>query len=286
MMPAMPDAQTLRAEMLERWERAAGGWGRRADRVRETGMPVSAWMIEQLAPQPGQTLLELAAGTGDTGFMAAELVEPGGRLICSDAAEEMLAVARARASELGIDNVEFRRLELEWIDLEAASVDGVLCRWGVMLTLDPAAALREMRRVLRPGGRGAVAVWDAPEHNPWATISTRALVDLGHAEPPDRNAPGMFALADASRLRELLADAGFSDVLVDAVVAMREFGSVDDYVTETLDLSLAFGEIYRGLSGEAQQELATRIAELAEPWTAEGGSVRLPGRSLVACAQA
>src|SRR5437588_10984532 len=92
-----PDAQ--RAEMLERWERAASGWEKRADRVRELGMPVSTWMIERLELQPGQRVLELAAGPGDTGFLAAELIEPGGVLVCSDAAEAMLNIARARASD-------------------------------------------------------------------------------------------------------------------------------------------------------------------------------------------
>jgi ubiquinone/menaquinone biosynthesis C-methylase UbiE len=285
MIPGMPEAETVRAEMLERWERAAGGWGRRAEDVREMGMPVSVWMIEHIAPQPGQVLLELAAGPGDTGFMAAELIAPGGELISSDAADEMLSVARRRAAELGIANVEFKRLELEWIDLEAASVDSVLCRWGVMLTLDPAAALREMRRVLRPGGRAALAVWDSSEHNPWATIPTRALVELGHAEPPDPSAPGMFALSDADRLRELLGDAGFSDVLVDAVDVARNYESIEGFLAEILDLSQAFGEVHRGLSDMARQEVASRVAALAEPWTVDGGRVRLPGRSLVAAAQ-
>ncbi len=286
MMPDMPEAETLRAEMLERWERAAGGWGRRAEDIREMGMPVSAWMIDHVAPQRGQILLELAAGPGDTGFMAAELVAPGGQLISSDAADEMLSVARRRATELGISNVEFKRLELEWIDLPAASVDAVLCRWGVMLTLDPAAAMREMRRVLRPGGRAALAVWDSPEENPWATIPTRALVELGHAEPPDRAAPGMFALSDPDRLREMLSEAGFSEVLVDMVDVAREYESVQEFLAEILDLSQAFGEVHRGLPREAQQEVASRIAALAEPWTEAGGRVRLPGRSLVAAAEA
>ena len=83
---------------------------------------------------PGQRVLELAAGPGDTGFMAARLIEPGGTLICSDAVAGMLDVARERAEEQGIDNVEFKQLQLEWIDLPTASVDVVLCRWGVMLT--------------------------------------------------------------------------------------------------------------------------------------------------------
>src|SRR5437763_5353934 len=189
------DPESLRAEIIERWERAAAGWGRRAQLVREWGMPVTRWMLEHAGLEPGLRVLELAAGAGDTGFLAAELIRPGGTLICSDAAETMLGVARGRAAELGIDNVEFKRIELGWIDLETASVDRILCKWGVMLTVDPEAALREMRRVLRAGGRVALAVWDEPAVNAWATIPTRALVELGHSARPDPNAPGMVALA-------------------------------------------------------------------------------------------
>ncbi|MBV9309921.1 MAG: class I SAM-dependent methyltransferase, partial [Solirubrobacterales bacterium] len=208
------DPESLRAELLEGWEGAAAGWGRRADLVRELGMPVSAWMIEHLALQPGLTVLELAAGPGDTGFLAAELIRPGGTLISSDGAEEMVVLARERAERLGIHNAQFRRLELEWIDLETASVDAILCRWGLMLIVDPGAALREMRRVLRPGGRVALAVWDAPERNPWATIPGRALLELGHADPPETGGPGMFALSPEGLLQAMLEDAGFVEVLI------------------------------------------------------------------------
>src|SRR5205807_4379208 len=100
--------------------------------------------------QPGQRVLELAAGPGDTGFMASELVSPAGTLISTDAVEPMLDVARERARAMGVSNVEFRRLDLQWIDLETASVDAVICRWGLMFASDPAAALQEIRRVLRP----------------------------------------------------------------------------------------------------------------------------------------
>jgi ubiquinone/menaquinone biosynthesis C-methylase UbiE len=92
-------------------------------------------------------VLELAAGAGDTGFAAAS---DAGRLLCTDFSPAMLDVARRRAGELGITNVEFRVLDAEHLDLDTASVDGVLCRLGYMLVADPAAALAETRRVLRP----------------------------------------------------------------------------------------------------------------------------------------
>ena len=138
--------------------------------MREFGAPVSHWMIEAVAPQPGQRVLELAAGLGRDGLLAAELVAPLGGVIVSDQAEAMLAGARARAAALGLANVEFQVLNAEWIDLPLASVDTVLCRWGYMLMADPAAALAETRRVLRPGGRVALAVWDEIARNPWALL--------------------------------------------------------------------------------------------------------------------
>ncbi len=280
------DPDVERAEMLARWERAAEGWGRRADGVRDMGMPVSVWMIDHLALQPGERVLELAAGPGDTGFLAAELIEPGGTLISSDATEAMLELARERARQLGIENVEFKRLELEWIDLPTASVDAILCRWGVMLILDPGAAVQEMRRVLRSGGRIALAVWDDAKDNPWATIPGRALAELGHADPPDPNAPGMFALAAPGALAELLEGGGFIDVLVESVDLPRESATLDQYIEVQLDLSGIFAGIFRELDEPEQLKVRRRISELASEFTAADGTIRLPGRSLVATASA
>jgi SAM-dependent methyltransferase len=284
-MPA-PDPETYRADSAEAWERAATGWGKRADRVRQFGMPVSAWMIEHANLQPGQRVLELAAGPGDTGFLAAELIQPGGTLVTSDVAEAMLDVARERADAQGIDNVEFRQLQLEWIDLETASVDTALCRWGIMLVADPEAAAHEIRRVLKPGGMAAVAVWDEAAKNPWATIPGCALFELGHSEPPNPDAPGMFALAAPGRLAELLQSAGFVDPVVDGVGVERSYDTLESYVSETLDLSGLFARALAELTDEERDRVREQIAALAATYTQPDGSVRLTGRSLVACATA
>jgi SAM-dependent methyltransferase len=280
------DADALHAEIIERWERAAVGWGKHAQRMREFGMPVSAWMVEHARLQPGQRVLELAAGPGDTGFLAAELIRPGGTLISTDAAEPMLEVARARAAQMGIENVEFKRMDLEWIDLDTASVDVVLCKWGLMFSTDPEASLREARRVLRPGGRIALAAWDEPAVNAWATIPTRALVESGHLEPPDPDAPGMFVLAAPGRLQELLEAAGFLDVVVQSVETPRSFTGVDEYVSETDDISSFFGTAFDALTEAQRDEVVHKIAEDSEPYAAADGSISFVGRSLVAAADA
>jgi SAM-dependent methyltransferase len=282
----MSDPDAVRSEILARWERAAPGWGRQAERWREFAMPVSAWMIEHLELQPGQRVLELAAGPGDTGFMAAELVVPGGALITSDASDAMLEVARERARELGVENVEFKRLELEWIDIPTASIDAVLCRWGVMLTVDPAAAAQEMRRVLRPGGRLALAVWDQPEFNQWMTIPDRALVELGHSPLPDPDGPGPFSLSAPGELQEILEAAGFLDVLVEPLELPHAPTTVDEQIEEKLDLSRMFAETYDGLSDDERAAVKTKIGELAEPFTGADGLITPPARALVAAAEA
>ena len=216
------DAEAHRRSSLENWEAAASGWRRRRELIDAFGAPVAHWMIEAVAPQPGERVLELAAGLGETGLLAAELVAPGGEVIVSDQAEAMLEGARERAAELGIENVSFQVLGGEWIDLPLASVDIALCRWGYMLMADPAAALAETRRVLAPGGRLAAAVWDSIERNPWASLPGQELAEHGLAPPPAAaQQPGPFALGDAARFAELLADAGFTEVVVEDLELVR-----------------------------------------------------------------
>jgi SAM-dependent methyltransferase len=274
------DPDQLRAASREAWEEAAPAWGRVADRVRDWAVGLSAAMVDALALQPGQRVLELAAGPGDTGFMAAELVAPGGTLICSDGAEAMLEVARSRAAEQGIPNVEFRQIELEWIDLPTADVDAVLCRWGIMLVVDSETAAREIRRVLKPGGRAALAVWDVPERNPWTTVASDALIALGFAEPPEPGGPGMFKLAADGVLSELLQNAGLVDVVVTPVAMERRFDDVDQYIAETLQMSSRFRAAYQELEFDQQQDLKRRIVTDMKPFATDEGTLVLPGSSL------
>jgi ubiquinone/menaquinone biosynthesis C-methylase UbiE len=152
----------FRRAVYEIAEAIAPSWERRRAEVEEVATPVREWMLRELRPREGDTVLELAAGVGETGFQAAAVVGEHGRLITSDFSPAMLEPAR-RGGELGVKNVEYRLIDAERIKLDADSVDGVLCRFGYMLMADPAAALAETRRVLRPGGRLTLAVWGALE---------------------------------------------------------------------------------------------------------------------------
>jgi SAM-dependent methyltransferase len=279
------DPAEYRQASRDRWSRAAAGWDAQADGLQRAAMPVSSWMVDAIRPQPGHTLLELAAGPGITGFLAAEVVQPGGRLICSDFAGPMLEVARQRAARLGLDNVEFRVIDAESIDLETASVDGVLCGWGYMLMADPAAALRETRRVLRPGGRVALAAWDAREHNPWASVPMSALVERGLVPPPPE-APGIFAFAGPGKIEGLLGEGGFVEVEVDTIDVEMVHDSLDAYLAVTADCSRPFADAVEGLDPETRADVDAAIGEALAPFRAQDDSLRLPGRALVGAATA
>ena len=109
----------------------------------------------------------------------------------------MVDAARRLTDQLGVSGVEHRVIDAEQIELPDASVDAVLCRWGYMLVAEPARAFAETRRVLKPGGRVAFAVWARPDENPWASVVGRVLVAHGALPPPDPSAPGMFSMASA-----------------------------------------------------------------------------------------
>ena len=203
------DLETYRQDSRQTWDDMAPGWEAHREWLLETTGDINQWIVGQADPKPGDTVLDIAAGTGDLGFLAAERIAPDGRLITTDFAPEMIEAARRNGEARGIDNVEYRVLDAERMDLDDDSVDAVVSRWSYMLMADPAAALRETRRVLRDGRTAAFVVWQTPDRNMWAAVPGMTLVGRGHMPPPDPEAPGIFALGDRDRLEAMVTGAGF-----------------------------------------------------------------------------
>jgi ubiquinone/menaquinone biosynthesis C-methylase UbiE len=225
--PRLDEAQ---AQIREVWETMAPGWeARRAD-LAEFSKGITLWLVEKLEPQPGQTILELAAGPGDTGFAAARALGDQGRLVSTDLSPAMVEVAKRRAAEVGVTNAEFRVLDAENNDLSSDSMDGVICRWGYSLMLDPLTALTETRRVLRKGGTHTLSVMASPQENPWGSLMMRSVVGLGLIPPPDPKHPGgLFSLHDHDDLNKLITGAGFTDVEIEDAPFTLRFTDFDDY---------------------------------------------------------
>jgi SAM-dependent methyltransferase len=276
-----------RAQSRKRWSEGAEGWERQRDAWRTATMPVAAWMIDALDPQPGHSLIDLAAGTGDTGLLAAELVEPGGEVIISDFSPEMLAAARRRADELHVANVRFKQVDAETsIDIPAASLDGALCRWGYHVMADPENALRETRRVLRPGARLALAAWTGPAENLWSTLPRAAAERRGLVPPADPDAPGQFAAARPGLLAEQLAAAGFSEQHVERLEFTIPYGSPDDWFDTQTDQSASLAAALAQASDEDMAAIRAELAAAAADHPGPDGTLALPAATWVAWAAA
>ena len=265
------------------WDAMAAGWDERHAYFEETARPVVDVMLERLAPRAGDVVVELAAGTGVVGFAASPMVGPGGRVIVSDFAPEMVRVAARLATSLALENVECRVLDAEHLDLTDASADGVLCRWGYMLMPDAPAALRETRRVLRAGGRLACAVFGAPEQNPWVTLPMRVLNERGHVAPPQAGTPGILALADRDRFGRLLTDAGFTDIGFDDVPFAWRFASMDDYWAFLTDAAGAIATLLARLDDAERRVVRDDLSALVEPFGTD--AIELPALVVVASAR-
>jgi SAM-dependent methyltransferase len=282
--PDAEAAEQLRCKLHQLWAEVAAGWGEHADHVDGRSAQLTEAMFERVALAPGDRVLELACGAGGAGLAAASRVAPGGEVVLSDFAAEMTAIAAARADALGLTNVTSRVLDLEQIDEPDSAYDVVLCREGLMLVPDPARAAREIRRVLRPGGRLALAVWGPRELNPWLSVMFDAVsAQLGCPVPPT-GIPGPFSLEDADELAALLATAELSEVDVSEVSVPLRARSFEEWWTARCALAGPLTKILASIPQEAHAAIQARAREATRPYET-GDGLEFPGIALIASAR-
>ena len=276
-------ADQLRQRLRRMWAEVADRWGEHAEYVDQRSARLTDSMLERALLRPGDRVLELACGPGGAGLAAAALVAPGGEVVLSDVAAEMTAIAAARAVALGLSNVTTRVLDLEQIEQPDTSYDAMLCREGLMIVPDPARAAREIHRVLRPGGRVALAVWGERERNPWLSVMFDAIsAQLGCPVPPT-GIPGPFSLDNAHRLAALLTEAGLSDVHVTETSVPLHARSFEEWWTARCALAGPLTKILQALPDEAAQAIRARAHEATAPYATADG-LEFPGLALIASA--
>jgi SAM-dependent methyltransferase len=274
----------LRAHVHGMWAAVAASWGEHAAYVDERGTRVTAELLSRAHPRPGDRVLELACGAGGVGLAAAKLVAPGGEVVLSDVVPAMTEIAATRAGAAGLGNVTARPLDLEDIDEPDAAYDVVFCREGLMFATDPACAAREIRRVLRPGGRAAVAVWGPRERNPWLGLVFDAVsAQTGKPVPPP-GLPGPFSLGDAGRVPALLSDAGLSSVAMSELPTPLRASSFEEWWARTSALAGPLAKMLTSLPEPAMLALTARLQEAIAPYTTPAG-VEIPGVTLIASAR-
>jgi ubiquinone/menaquinone biosynthesis C-methylase UbiE len=188
-------------------------------------------MLEAAQLRPGDHVLDIAAGTGDQSRQAARLVSSEGSVLATDISQEMLDVAARLAQQEGLSNITTRAMNAEQLDLEENSYDAVISQLGLMLIGRKQQALREIWRVLKPGGRLVALVWSKPERNPLFTLDTTIAAKFLEAEGGAEQLVDPFSLADAALFAGALTEAGFHEVQLQAIALIFQFPSFEALTT-------------------------------------------------------
>ena len=261
----------------QQWSAAARSWARAAEEE-ETGASADAtpWVLEAAELRPGLRVLELACGAGRVGLQAASRVGPEGAVLCSDFSQAMVDAVAERVERREVPNVSTRLLDAQQLELPDDDFDAVLCRFGYMLMADPQQALQESARVLRPGGRLALAVWGAAEKNPWLSLIIDALIDRLNAPRPEPGTPGPFSLGNPDRLRALLGGAGLAEVEVEEIETSQPYDSVEAWWEEILEVSGPLAAILKALPDEDREAIHAIAAAAGERFVSDDGCAVFP----------
>jgi ubiquinone/menaquinone biosynthesis C-methylase UbiE len=269
------------SETLQQWRETASYWTRHHDTIRTMFLPLTRALIEQARIAPGQSVLDVAGGSGEPSLTIAQAVGPTGFVMCTDAIAEMVAVAEREALARGLKNMQFRQCTADSLPFADESFDVAVSRLGVMFFPDPVAAVREMLRVIKPGGRVALAVWGKSELNPYSYVVTGVVSRYVPAVPVAPDAPDAFRFAEPGKLAGVLKDAGAIDVTervvkfdMAAPLSPEEFWDMRSEISESLREKL------KTLSSEDRGRLADEVQEAVREFFPDG-QMRFPAQMLI-----
>jgi ubiquinone/menaquinone biosynthesis C-methylase UbiE len=275
------DRDEYRQESLKTWDELAETWDATRDEMAAAVSHVGDFLVEWLDAQPGETMLDIAAGNGGLSHALSPLVGESGRVICTDFAPNMVKTARRRGEQLGLSSVEYRVMDAERMDLDDASVDGAVCRFGYMLMADHARALKETRRVLRDGGRLTFAVWGEPMKNAWVLVPGSVLMERGHMQMPGPDEPGIFALGGVDKIEAALSAAGLEPRSITELPVHYRYPDADTMWHRIATTMGPLARVISQLPADDQNSVRDAILERAEPFRdGDSGGYDIPGMAM------
>ncbi|HKG46162.1 MAG TPA: class I SAM-dependent methyltransferase [Pyrinomonadaceae bacterium] len=269
-------------DMLDVWRESAKYWTKHSDTIHQMFAPLTRALIERAGIGKGQTVLDVAGGAGEPSLTIAERVGPEGSVTCTDAVAEMVEAARANAQRRGLTNIKFQQCTPDALPFPDNSFDTVVSRLGVMFFPDTFAAMRELLRVLRPGGKLAFAVWGKSEVNPFCYLVTRVMDQHVTLPAEDPDAPNAFRFAEPGKLSSVMRQAGAIDVAegivsfdIAAPISPLQFWTMRSQTSDTLRQKLA------RLSADEQAQIAIEVEQAAKEFF-PGNQMKFPAQLIIA----
>jgi ubiquinone/menaquinone biosynthesis C-methylase UbiE len=278
----MKTRDELAAEQAAFWNGPGGQtWLASYERIQRSIAGFSADVLAAAAARPGEQVLDVGCGTGETTAELAHAVGAAGRVLGVDISEVLVSAARAQ----DLPNAVFEVGDAAAFSFESSALDLVFSRFGVMFFAAPVPAFRNLRRALKPSGRLVFLCWRRPEENPWALVPMRAAAPfLPPMERPGPEDPGQYSFGDKARVERILREAGFADLVIRPldrpVLLGPDVPAVVDNLGKFGPLSRQFGEAEPAQVDKAKQA----IAEALRPYATADG-VRLAGACWLVSAQ-
>jgi ubiquinone/menaquinone biosynthesis C-methylase UbiE len=275
------DPIAFKQKTRQEWNEAAGGW-RKWHRVvegKDGGQRHSAKLVALARIRPGSSVLDVGGGYGEPSLAAARVAGRNGRVVCTDISPGLLAFARERAREAGLDNIEFIEADAEQLDFETGSFDAIVSRAVLMFLRDVSGTLMRLRSFLKPGGRLAASVWGDNSKVQFAAAGSIITAELA-LPPPPLGQPGIFALADPLRQERLVLEAGFRDVETGTIAVIFETQTPAQFTEFIRDVAPSFSVLLKDQTPDAREGVWARVTEAYGRFAEASGRVRTTNEAI------
>jgi SAM-dependent methyltransferase len=280
------DQQEFRAGQRRDWDQASKGWRSWSEFIDRYTAPVSERLMAMAHVEPGQRVLDVAAGYGEPSLTAARIVGPEGTVVATDLSAGMLAYGRERAAGAGLQNIEFIESDAMSLDFPPHGFDAALSRWGIIFEPDGEGAAARVRGFLKPGARMAISSWGPPERVPFMALPMGTVMKLLEVPPPPPGRPGPMSRPTPAAVGGLLEGGGFSDVEVDELEITFEYDSPEEFTRSVQELVPQMTNLMKSHPPEVQQDVWQAVTDAARTHGSEDGSVRMTNLTLVAAGKA
>jgi ubiquinone/menaquinone biosynthesis C-methylase UbiE len=268
-------------EVISQWSDSAPYWEKHREIIGQMFAPITQALIAEAEITSRRAVLDVATGPGEPALSIANLVGPEGRVVGVDAVPQMVEAARREGNRRGYRNASFEVALADKLPFPANTFDAVVSRFGVMLFPSPVDSVREMLRVLKPGGRAAMAVWHFAERNPFHYVVSRVIQRYVDSPPPVPDSPDAFRFASPGKLLTVLSQAGAAATSehllrfsIQAPLAAEDFWTLRSEMSDNLRTKLAI------LSKQQMSEVKREVIEALSGYSTDRG-ISFPAEVLI-----
>ncbi len=276
-----PDNETIKMRQRSDWNAVSRGWERWWSTLEAGARQVSERMMDMAQLQENHRVLDIATGIGEPALSAAQRVGPGGHVLATDQASDMLAIAEKRARAAGLRNLAFQEMDGESLQGVNGQFDAVLCRWGLMFFPALDIALKNINHRLIRGGRFAAAVWSTPDKVPSISLSMKVVREKLRIPPPPPGTPNPFILSDTDSLIQAFQVAGFQSVRCESIEVVFSVPGAEAYTEFTRDISAPVIALMSGHDEDTREAVWSAMTEAARAYEAEDGTIRMVNEAFV-----